>query len=305
MTLAALAIALMIGTAVALLVWGVYGIFAAVPSQDRTYLDRPALGFRLVWPIIQLLVYYFAPLLSRPYRIRTQARLRRAGTDYSLSPEQFFASKVIGALVAVGITLMLEQMLDARSPLFLGIAAIGGFCYPELWVREATNKREKDILKTLPFYLDILTLSVEAGSNLIGGLTQGVQKSPEGPLRAEISRVLRDVRAGKPRAEALRNMAERVQIAEITSLVSSLVQAEKVGASLGPVLRTQADQRRTERFLRAEKVAMEAPVKLLGPLIIFIFPNTFLVLSFVLIVKAVQGGVVTWAPLLWALSWPG
>lgn len=297
--------ALTLGAAITLGIWSLYQIFAAVPHQDRTYLDRPPLGFRLAWPLVQLLVHYLGPRLSRRYRLATQARLRRAGVDYSLSAEQFFAGKLLAALAAGLLALWVQRMLGTSGGVLLFVAALGGFYYPELWLKEAIQRRERAIFKALPFYLDIMTLSIEAGANLTGGFTQAVGKAPDGPLRGELSRVLRDVRAGKPRAEALRAMAERVQTPEINSLVSALIQAERVGSSLGPVLRAQADQRRSERFLKAEKLAMEAPVKLLGPLVMFIFPNTFLVLAFVLLVKAALAGVLSWPPLLWALSWPG
>ena len=180
-----------------------------------------------------------------------------------------------------------------------------GFFYPELWLRETTDKRRGAILRALPFYLDIITLSVEAGSNLTGGITQAVQKSADSPLRRELSRVLRDIRAGRTRAEAMRDMSERTGSQPVQNVVSSLIQAERTGSSLGPLLRSQAEQLRSDRFLRAEKLAMEAPVKLLGPLVMFIFPTTFLVLGFLVMSKAIQEGVLTWAPLVWAYHWPG
>ena len=155
------------------------------------------------------------------------------------------------------------------------------------------------------FYLDIVTLSVEAGSNLTGGLTQAVQKSNDSALRSELSRVLRDIRAGKSRADSLRDLAERTGSLPIKNIVSGLIQAERTGSSLGPLLRAQADQLRSERFQRAEKQAMEAPVKLLGPLMMFIFPTTFLVLIFLVLSKALMQGVVTWGPIVWAYQWPG
>ena len=156
-----------------------------------------------------------------------------------------------------------------------------------------------------PYYLDIITLAVEAGTNLTSAFAYAVQKSPKSPLSDEIKRILRDVRAGKPRASCMRDFAERVQMPAIDNLVGSLIQAENIGSSLGPILRAQSQQRRSERFTRAEKLAMEAPVKLLGPLIMFIFPTTFMVLGFIIVVKAVMAGVITFRPLLWALTWPG
>lgn len=298
-------IVLSFGLALTLITWSIYQIFAAVPQDDRSYLDRPPLGFRFLWPLVRLIVYYLGPALRMPYRVKTQAALRRAGVDYSLSPEQFFAGKLLSALLFMFISWMFLTALESTAWYALIISGLGGFYYPELWLRESTQKRHKEIFRALPFYLDIITLSVEAGTNLTGAFTQAVQKAPEGALKAEISRVLRDVRAGKARSDSLRAMAERVNLTAINTLVSSLVQAEAMGSSLGPTLRAQADQRRIERFQRAEKLAMEAPVKLLAPLVMFIFPNFFIVLIFLLLSKAVKEGVVSWAPMLWAFTWPG
>ncbi|MCW8177864.1 type II secretion system F family protein, partial [Verminephrobacter aporrectodeae] len=118
-------------------------------------------------------------------------------------------------------------------------------------------------------------LCVEAGLNMQGAITQAVAKGPPSLVREEFQRVLRDLRAGKGRAEALRDMGERLNEPSVTNFIMAVIQAERMGMSLGPVLRAQADQRRSERFLRAEKLAMEAPVKMLFPLIAFIFPCTF------------------------------
>ncbi len=300
---------IMIGVALTLFVWSGYQFVTIVPDEDRSYLDRPPIGFRLVWPLIKLIVHYLGPTLSTRFRLNTQAKLRKAGVDYTLSAEQFFAGRVIAALITALLAMLVATLLDIpttwRSLLLCAMAGGLGSFYPEIWLKEVTQRREREIFKTLPFFLDIITLSVEAGTNLTGAFTQAVQKSPEGPLKSEIGRVLRDVRAGKSRADAMRAMADRVQMSSVTSFISSVIQAERMGSSLGPVLRAQADQRRTERFLKAEKLAMEAPVKLLGPLIMFIFPTTFIVLGFVLLYKAAEAGVVTWRPLLWAMTWPG
>ncbi len=300
-----LLISLIFGAIIALTVWNIYRVFAVIPDEDRSYLDRPPVGFRLVWPLVQGFVYYIGPFVSKNYRIATHLRLRQAGLDYMLSPEQYLAGKVLSAIAAVAFAYLLQSMLNGGSFITLILAAIGGFFYPEIWLKETTDKRNLHIFKDIPFYLDIIILAVEAGTNFTGGLTQGVKKDPDGPLRLEFGRVLRDIRAGKPRAEALRDLSDRVSSDGINSVVSTIIQAEKTGSSLGPVLRAQSDQLRTARFLKAEKMAMEAPVKLLGPLLMFIFPNTFLVIGFVILSQALQQGVITWGPLVWAFTWPG
>ena len=272
-----------IGVFITLMVWSSYRIYDDVPDEDRSYLDRPPVGFRLTWPLIKLFVHYFGGFLTSNYHYSTNLRLRRAGVEYCVNAEQFFAGKVIAAFVAMGFIYLLLSMLGKLSLIYIFLAAIGGFYYPEIWLKETMDTRNNKIFRALPFYLDIITLAVESGTNLTSGLNQAIQKAPEGPLRVEFGRVLRDVRAGKPRAEALRDMTERVSSDGLSNVVSSMIQAEKTGASLGPVLRAQSDQLRSARFLKAEKMAMEAPVKLLGPLIMFIFPTTFIVIGLSLI----------------------
>ena len=152
------------------------------------------------------------------------------------------------------------------------------------------NARRKLILKALPVYLDFIMLCVESGLNFTGAITQTIEKGPAGPLRHELYLVIRDIRSGLARADALRRMDARVQMDEVTSLVSAVIQAEKMGSSLGSTLRIQSEQRRMERFQRAEKQAMEAPVKLMGPLVMFIFPLTFLVLAFPIVMMFLKSG---------------
>lgn len=141
--------------------------------------------------------------------------------------------------------------------------------------------------RDLPVFLDFIIMAVEAGLNLTGGMQQAAKMGPDGALRQELSIVLRDIRTGLNRQTALRQMADRVQLNELTLLVNALIQAEQSGASMGTTLRIQADQRRTERFQQAEKLAMQAPVKLIFPLIVFIFPVTFLILGFPIVMKFV------------------
>lgn len=298
-------ISLIVGGFIALTVWNIYNFFAVVPEEDRSYLDRPPFGFRLVWPLIQAVVYYVGGMLSRDYRINTHNRLRQAGVDFMLSPEQFFAGKLIGAVAFMAFGYLFYAL---HGPSFLPLLLLGGFLgfyYPEIWLKETVTARNKRILKDLPFYLDVIVLAVESGTNFTGGLTQAVQKAPDGPLRFEFGRVLRDIRAGKSRAEALRELTTRVSSDGVKNVVSSIVQAEKIGSSLGGVLSAQAENLRNTRFLKAEKMAMEAPVKLLGPLVMFIFPNTFLVIGFVILSHGIQQEVLTMAPLVWAFNYPG
>ena len=281
---------LCLGLALGLSLWLLANLVLAVPDEDRSYLDQPPLGFRLCWWGIHILAWYIQDHIPVRLAVRLEQRLQKAGLDYVLTPAQLLGGQCMGLLVGGaggwGIALILQ--FQGHSLPF-GLAALG-FFYPLIWMGERISARSKDLLKTLPFYLDIVTLCVEAGLNLNGALKQATLKGPPGVLREEFQRILRDIRAGKLRAEALRSFAARVGEPSVTTLVSSIVQAESLGMSLGPMLRAQAEQRRLERFLRAEKLAMEAPVKMLLPLVAFIFPCTFVVLGFpiVMMFKDIQ-----------------
>jgi tight adherence protein C len=286
-----LMIALLFGFAVSALLYSVVQVFREVPKDDRTYLDQPPRFFKLIWPLILLLSAYMGGVLSKAYIERIGATLRRSGLEYSLTPQQFFSGKLLSALFAFLICWYCAVLLEAKSLLWPGILGLFGFFYPDIWLRDKLKARNLQMLKALPFFLDVVTLSVEAGLNLSGALQQAVAKCPPSPLSVEINRVLRDVRAGKPRLDCLRELAERLDFAPISSLVSALVQGEITGSSLGPILRAQSEQRRSERFQRAEKLAMEAPVKMLGPLIMFIFPCTFIVIGFPIVMKFLASGL--------------
>jgi tight adherence protein C len=294
--------AVAIGLSVALVTWLISRAVTEVPLEDRQYKDPPPLGFRLAWLPIQWLSHFIAPLIRSGSHHALLTKLRKAGLDYSISPAQFTASRLLcGTVVALVFYWVLGSFDPSRrggqafaSSAYVQIALLGfvlGYFYPLIWLKDRLAVRRAELMKTLPFFLDIITLCVEAGLNLQGAINQSVSKGPRGVLRDELQRVLRDIRAGKSRAESLRAMADRLNEGSITNFVGAVIQAESMGMNLGPVLRAQADQRRSERFLRAEKLAMEAPVKMLFPLIAFIFPCTFIVLFFPIVMKFMTSGL--------------
>lgn len=295
---------ILIGSAVAVLLWQVLHVFTSVPAEDRLYRDVPAVGFRLVWPLIRIVVYYAEPLMSKAALKNLDLKLARAGVQYSLTARQLLAAKYVAALVFAVAGLVVVFFKGQAMLPFVLVAAVLGFCYPDSWLKRHAQQRQDEMLRSLPFFLDVITLSVEAGSNLTGGITQAVQKTEDSALRRELSRVLRDIRSGKSRSDALREFANRADSTAINQVVSGLIQGEKAGANLGPMLRAQAEQLRTQRFQLAEKKAMEAPVKLLAPLFTCIFPMTFVVLGFVLLGKGIEGNWITSPWILWAYHWP-
>lgn len=291
-----------IGMSVALVAWIVSRNVAEIPPEDRQYKDAPPLAFRLAWIPIHWISHAIADFVPTKQHDALAVRLRKAGLEYSLSPSQFVAGSIAsGFLIAVLLwwgastfDIPGEDSAGISLKGYLQFSAVGflsGYAYPYIWLRDLILRRKSELLKSIPFYLDIITLCVEAGLNMQGAMSQAVAKGPKGVLRDEFQRVLRDIRAGKSRAESLRTMAERLAEPNVTNFITAVIQAEKMGMNLGPVLRVQADQRRSERFLRAEKLAMEAPVKMLFPLIAFIFPCTFIVLFFPIVMKFMNSGL--------------
>lgn len=237
---------------------------------------------------------------------RDTALIVQSGLSSELQASQLLALRIALALGALGtslLVLIVWMVIDSlavleRGPipmtsiLIIGSgASLAGLWWPERWLRLRRKTRERAILKALPFVLDLLTLSVESGASLAAALGHAADKGPQGPLRDEMQRMLQEVRAGSARSEALRSMAQRMDLPAVSNWVAAMVSAQQQGSSLGPLLRAQADQRREERFLYAEKVAMKAPVKMLFPLLVFIFPCTFLLLFFPVGVRLVQEGL--------------
>lgn len=285
-----LSIAASVALCVLLLFWLSSRLVSVVPEQDRTWNDPPPLGFKVVWWPIQWLAHYLAPFITQARYDLRLAQLRQAGLDYALNPSQYLSGRVLWGALFAALIYWIAASFKLYSLLLILISFIFGFYYPAIWLTDLIKLRRKQMLKALPFYLDIITLCVESGLNINGALQQAVAKGPKGVLQIEFQRVLRDIRAGSNRSDALRLMAQRLNHAAISTLTSTLIQAEATGMSLGPVLRAQSEQRRNERFTLAEKIAMEAPVKLLFPLIVFIFPCVFIILLFPIAMKIMAQG---------------
>jgi len=262
-----------------------------VPDEDREYLDPLPKVLRMLWPVVRFMDYHVCQRIDDKYIAGPAEALRISGLLYLMSPRQFIALCLVSMVGFIGLVAAASSMLDMFNWLVVLGAASLGYFYPRIWLRDSLKKRQKEILRALPTFLDFMTMGVEAGLNMAGAINQAVAKGPSGPMKNELGLVLRDLRSGLTRSEALRRMDERIRIQQVSSFVSAVIQAERMGASLGSTFRFQAEQRRVERFQMAEKLAMEAPVKLIFPLVVFIFPITFVVLMFPIAVKFMQSGV--------------
>lgn len=286
---------LCVAASVGLIFWSLYGFMKEVPQQDRNFQDPLPFGIRLIWPLVNLATNIVGPYLQPKHLEPAHRKLQTAGQDFVLTPEQLYGLRVVAMVLAGLFPCLLLLLLDRHGfGLYLFGTLIGGalgWLYPDLWLTERRKMRQRSVIRDLPVFLDFMVMTVEAGMNITGGIEQATQKGPPGPLAQEFTRLLRDLRSGLARAEALRRMADRMDMSEISSLTGTLIQSDRVGASLGQTLRAQAAQRREERFLRAEKLALEAPVKMMAPLVMFFFPLVFLVLGFFIYLRMKQEGI--------------
>ncbi|MBL9037943.1 MAG: type II secretion system F family protein [Archangium sp.] len=211
------------------------------------------------------------------YEDRLRRNLVRAGQPQGYTPEDVMALQEIGLIVGTVFGLLVANAI--KQPLGFGLlGSLLGLFYPLIWVNDLVTKRHLQITRALPFNLDLLTLSVEAGLDFTAALDTVVRKGKPGPLRDELNLVLKQLKMGKTREESLKSMIARVDLTSLTQFVTALIQADKMGTSIGKVLRVQSTQLRIERSQRAEKLANEAPTKMLLPLIGCIFPTVFMIL---------------------------
>jgi len=209
-------------------------------------------------------------------------KLELAGNPGNLDPAVFFALRFLG-LPLGGIFLYLDKIaaegaiMDGKGLLFGIPAAIFGFYLPDLLLQSRIDKRQKEVRKAMPDALDLLTICVEAGLGFDGAMAR-VYENWDNELGRAFGRVVREIQLGKLRREALRDMADRLGISEMTSFVAAVIQSEQLGVSMAQVLRIQSDQMRIRRRQLAEEEAHKAPLKMLLPMAFFIFPALCIVL---------------------------
>lgn len=233
---------------------------------------------RIIGPLFNSLGTKMSNLLPTAWVRGFERQLIAAGQPMTI--KNFLALMVVseGVMLMFGFTLLSSGNLKGPiAPLmFLGCAGMGAYL-PKFWLSSRIKARQKMILKSLPDAFDLVTTCVEAGLGLDAALGR-VADNVEGPFAEEMHITMREISLGKLRREALKEMADRVQIPDLTTFITAVVQAETMGTSIATVLRVQAEQMRTKRRQRAEQQAQQAPVKMIFPLVLFIFPTLFIVI---------------------------
>lgn len=251
-------------------------------------IDLPWL-LRVIHPLLHVIAQPLAAVVPHRAREATRSRLNRLEIEDALSTEEFLSASLVGAAVGVMVAHLVAHALSTplAAPGALA-AAFAGASWPWLWLRDLLRRADHAITRELPATLDQLILAIEAGCALPAALRVCAEQSAEGVLQRALSRALQQLRAGQGLQDALASMAARLDQPAVTVLVATLTHSIATGSRLGPQLRAQADQRSEERFARAERLAAQSPVKMLAPLLLCMFPCTFLVIGFPILSRLLE-----------------
>jgi tight adherence protein C len=236
---------------------------------------------RLLGPIRRRVARHVRRLTPSGTIEKTQTKLAQAGTPHNLTVQDFLGLKGMGAIGLAGLSfLFLTLTLHPgffKMVMTVAVALFLGFMLPDLWVRQEIKKRKKEILRFMADAIDILAISVEAGQGFDGALAT-LSARKKNALTAEFDRFRLEVQAGKSRREAFRDLALRADVEDLQSFVAAMIQADQLGIGIAQVLKTQSEELRIKRRQRAEEKARQAPIKMLFPLIMLMFPALFIVI---------------------------
>ena len=274
----------MVVAALLLLVAAIYlGIrWYSQRSKPKAALPTPDAGggpdvLQSARPLLRQVAAYSQHLPLLGLKERYAHQLERAGLRFELGADEFLALKAGAMIVALGLGLVVYVAV-IQSWLVVGFIVLLGFALPDMRLSAAVQKQQHAFLRALPGFLDLLALSVEAGMGFDSAVLRLTEVLEPGPLIWRFQTFLRSVNVGKTRTEALREMAQKVDLPDFTSFTNVVIQATDTGASMGPVLRTASGEMLVRRFDRAEKMAHELPIKILLPLFVFVFPSTFIMI---------------------------
>lgn len=239
----------------------------------------PSFGDRILGPLLDVIGDKAFAILPQGMLARQRRKLLQAGDPITVEGYIIMSLIAAGVLAGLGFAVGISMMGSLSAKVLLAMVMMGGFGFltPNLFLNSRISQRRTAILKSLPDSFDLITTCVEAGLGLDAALSRVAEKVG-GPFAEELSVTLREIGMGRPRAEALHDLADRANISDLAMFVNAIIQAEQMGTSIGTVLRVQSEQMRTRRRQRAEELANQAPVKMTFPLVLCIFPTLFIVI---------------------------
>lgn len=251
----------------------------SVESDLEDMLSLPFVQ-RVVTPALSSMGHFLGNMAPNEIRQKMEKRISYAGRPWNATYQSVLAVQALLGGILFALSLLLVRYMQVgggRAVIMVLLLTLIGLFLPSGVISSRGEARQKAIRRALPDMLDLLLVSVEAGLGFDMALKKVTQKMP-GPLSAEIKRALHEIRMGGTREDALRGIARRTGVSELSSFISSVVQAEQLGSNIAGTLRVQSDYMRMKRRQLAEEMAMKAPVKLVFPLVLFIFPSLFVVI---------------------------
>lgn len=245
----------------------------ALPDPDAAFVAR------VVQPMVRSLVRRVTDMLPSSISDRLEGSIAQAGLKFK--PGQFIlVVGIIAGVVPIGVTLLMASSGTSGKMLLVIFGAMTAMSIygPRIWLMGKVKRRRKEIWRALPDAFDLITASVEAGLGIDAAFSRVIDKV-HGPFAEELTRTMREITMGRSRREAFLDMTERTGVEELRSLVNSIIQAESMGISIGGVIRVQTEVIRVKRKQRAEEQAFKAPIKMVFPLVFFIFPSIMMVIG--------------------------
>jgi tight adherence protein C len=251
-----------------------------VTSLEEIELSQP-FAERVLIPLINRIGTFSARFTPQKVIQDTARKLELAGNPWPIDAATFLAIRFILAVLIGGLMIALvvtnPSGYASDNFMYVGGGILGGFYLPQIMLSRKITQRQKEIRKAMPDALDLLTICVEAGLGFDAAMSKVAEKW-ETELSLAFARVIREVQLGKVRREALKDMSDRLGIAEMTSFVAAIIQSEQLGVSMAKVLRIQSDQMRVKRRQRAEEEAHKAPIKMIIPMALLIFPTIIIII---------------------------
>ncbi len=238
---------------------------------------------------------YFSPIVSgmknkKGLKEKYRRPLAAAGLTNILTPEDFFAFKLFLILGFPIVFILLKTFLEADWDLILmPVLALVGFYYPDIWINGKIQDRQKEIIASMSFSVDMLALSVEAGLDFVAAMAKVIEKAKANALTEEFEIVIREIKIGASRAEALRNLSWRADLIQISSFCATLIAADSVGASIGPILKALAVEIRQKKSSDVEKAGATAATKILFPMMFLIIPSVLMIVFAPIVMEMVSG----------------